>query len=150
MYIFAIHWRRFLFVFVVGLALIRGSTAGQAAAPIPRTSGEAANGKDERTALDNYVATPDPNYSFHLVKSVPGTNQTTFILEMTSQAWLTTNEVDRPLWKHWVIIVKPDSVTSSQSFLFISGGANDGKSPKSADGNMLKIALATKSVVSEL
>jgi PhoPQ-activated pathogenicity-related protein len=81
---------------------------------------------------------------------VPGNDQTTFILEMTSQAWLTTNEVDRPLWKHWVIVVKPNTVTSSKSLLFITGGANGGQPPSSGDGNMSRIAVATKSVVTEL
>src|ERR1044071_4488984 len=106
--------------------------------------------KDQRTALDDYVAAPDTNYTFHLVKAIPGKEHTTYILDMTSQAWLTTNEVDRPLWKHWVIIVKPDHVTSSKSLLFISGGANDGKVPGSSDANMSTIAVATKSVVTEL
>src|SRR6266496_5458235 len=101
-------------------------------------------GRSERTALDDYVARADTNYSYHLVTNFPGPNQTTFVLEMTSQAWLTTNEVDRPLWKHWLLIVKPDEVTSSKSLLFINGGANDGKVPKSADGNLVRIALATK------
>ena len=82
--------------------------------------------------------------------SVPGNGQTTFILEMTSQAWLTTNEVDRPLWKHWLTIVKPDSVDSSKSLLFIGGGGNGGGPPKSADGNLVQVAIATKSIVSEL
>src|SRR5437763_9713921 len=52
---------------------------------------------DEQTALDRYVAAPDTNYAFHLVRTIPGKGQTTFLLEMTSQAWLTTNEVDRPV-----------------------------------------------------
>src|ERR1035441_3853331 len=69
---------------------------------------------------------------------------------MTSQAWLTTNEVDRPVWKHWLIIVRPDKLTSSKALLFISGGANGGGPPGSADGNMIQIALAAKSVVAEL
>jgi len=112
--------------------------------------GEARVSKTPRTALDEYVAAPDTNYNFHLVKSVPGNGQTTFILEMTSQSWLTTKEVDRPLWKHWVIIVKPDGVSSAKSFLFITGGANGGNPPNSADANMSKMAVATKSVVTEL
>src|SRR5439155_17121616 len=41
-------------------------------------------------------------------------------------------------------------VTSSKSLLFISGGANDGKQPKGADGNLVQMALETKSVVEEL
>jgi PhoPQ-activated pathogenicity-related protein len=102
------------------------------------------------TALDDYVSRPDTNYSYQLVSTVPGQGQTTFILEMTSQAWLNTNEVDRPVWKHWLLVVKPDTVTSTKSLLFISGGANDGKVPKGGDANLTRIAIASKSVVSEL
>jgi PhoPQ-activated pathogenicity-related protein len=86
------------------------------------------------------VAAPDTNYNFHIVAQVPGKGQTTFIVEMTSQAWLTTNEVDRPLWKHWLTIVKPDNVSSSKSLLFISGGGNGGNPPNAADANMVGIA----------
>jgi PhoPQ-activated pathogenicity-related protein len=102
------------------------------------------------TALDRYVSAVDTNYSYHLVRSLPGKDETTFILEMTSQAWLTTNQVDRPIWKHWMILVRPDKVTSSKSLLFISGGANDGKEPKGPDAGMAQIALVTKSIVTEL
>src|SRR6266850_7973254 len=63
------------------------------------------------TALDRYVAKPDTNYSYQLVSTVPGNGQTTFVLELTSQAWLTTNEVNQPIWKHWLVIVKPDKIT---------------------------------------
>jgi len=104
----------------------------------------------EQTALDRYVSALDTNYNYHLVRSIPGKGQTTFLLEMTSQAWLTTNEVDRPLWKHWLIVVKPGDVTSSKSLLYISGGANDGKEPKGPDASLAQIAVATKSVVTEL
>src|SRR2546427_6262015 len=141
---------RVLFPIVAGVVFAGCSGPSIGSASKQQTGAESGKSQDERTALDAYVAAPDTNYNFHLVKTIPGADQTTFILEMTSQAWLTTNEVDRTLWKHWVIIVKPDTVTNSESFLFISGGGNDGKPPKSADGNMTKIALATQSVVSEL
>jgi PhoPQ-activated pathogenicity-related protein len=84
------------------------------------------------------------------VNTIRGEDQTTYVLEMTSQAWLTTNEVDRPLWKHWLTIVRPDAVASTKALLLITGGANGGAPPKSADGNLVRIALATKSVVAEL
>jgi PhoPQ-activated pathogenicity-related protein len=102
------------------------------------------------TALDKYVAKPDTNYSFQVVSTNPGDGYTTFVLEMTSQAWLTTNEVDRPIWKHWLVIVKPDAVTSSKSLLFISGGSNSRPPPKAADGNFIGIARETKTVTAEL
>jgi len=135
---------------IFSLVFLQYSASLQSSAAQPTAPDSFLRATDGLTALDKYVAAPDTNYSFHLVRSAPGKDQTTFLLEMTSQAWLTTNEVDRPLWKHWMILVKPDKVTSSKSLLFISGGANDGKEPKSADGSLAQIAVATKSVVTEL
>ncbi len=102
------------------------------------------------TALDRYIAAPDANYTYSLVYVIPGFGETTYILDMTSQEWLTTNEVNRTLWKHWVIIVEPYVVTNSRSLLFISGGSNPGTPPTSANSNLRQIALDTGSVVSEL
>src|SRR5258707_14014890 len=147
---FALNFCRFLSPIVVGVVFAGCSGPSIGSASKQQTGAESGKAQDERTALDAYVAAPDTNYNFQLVKTIPGKDQTTYILDMTSQAWLTTNEVDRPLWKHWVIIVKPDQVTSSKSLLFISGGANDGRVPKSADGNLVRIATTTKSVVADL
>ena len=147
---FEANLRRILPFVLISSVCIGCSRVENEAAPKPAAAFEPATGRDELTALDKYVAAPDPNYSFHLVSSAPGSGQTTFILEMTSQAWLTTNEVDRPLWKHWMTIVKPDNVSSSKALLFIGGGANGGNPPKSADGNLAQIAVATKSIVTEL
>src|SRR5437879_9455402 len=69
------------------------------------------------TALDRYVARPDTNYNYKLVNTIPGNGQTTFVIELTSQAWLTTNEVNRPIWKHLLLIVKPKQVISSKALL---------------------------------
>ena len=138
---------RLLFVALICLGCAQLET-GAATKPIIPATPAAVYG--ELTALDKYVATPDTNYSFHLVTNIQGSAHTTFILEMTSQAWLTTNEVDRPLWKHWMTIVKPDDVATAKSLLFIGGGANGGSPPKSADGNLVQIAVATKSVIPEL
>src|SRR5437016_6575084 len=132
----AIHWPRFLLVLVPALALAGGIQAGSAAAAKPKGSSPNLRATSERTALDEYVAAPDTNYCFHVVKTVPGADQTTFILDMTSQAYLTTNEVDRPIWTHWMIVVVPKEVTTTKGFLFISGGNNESPPPNSADENM--------------
>jgi len=102
------------------------------------------------TALDTYAVAPDPNYSYTLVSTAPDAGQTTYVLEMTSQTWLTTNQVDRPLWKHWMIIVKPDVVAHSTALLHISAGNNGGAAPTAADSIIRQIALNTQSVVAEL
>ena len=145
-----IHRCRPLWFLAVGLVLAGCLRGEKHDAPNPGAAAEPLKIQDDRTALDEYVAAPDTNYSFRVVATVPGKDHTTFIVDMTSQAWLTTNEVDRPLWQHWMIIVKPNEVATSKSLLFIGGGGNDGNPPAGADGNLVKIALATKSVVSEL
>jgi PhoPQ-activated pathogenicity-related protein len=132
------------------LALAGCSQVERRAAPEPKTAVEPQRAQDEQTPLDRYVAAPDTNYSYQLVNTIRGQDGTASVLEMTSQAWLTTNEVDRPLWKHWLTIVRPDVLASTKALLFITGGANDGAPPKSADANLVRIARATKSVVAEL
>ena len=102
------------------------------------------------TALDRYVAAPDTNYSFRLVATQPGADYTMFVLEMRSQAWLTTNEVSQPVWKHWLTIVRPEEVSSSTGLLFVTGGSLNRPAPKTVDGNLLHIAQSTKTVVAEL
>ena len=39
----------------------------------------------DRTALDRYVASPDPSFAFRLVKTTPAKGCTVFVLDMTSQ-----------------------------------------------------------------
>jgi PhoPQ-activated pathogenicity-related protein len=106
--------------------------------------------RDLTTALDRYVAAPDTNYSYTLLNTIAGAGQTTYVLELRSQAWLTTNEVDRTLWKHWLIIVKPTGATNSQSLLWIDGGSNPGTQPTSGDPTLTLIALDTQTIVTQL
>src|SRR5213593_3165409 len=82
-----------------------------------------------RTALDRYVQAPDTNYSYRLASTIKGDGYTTYQIDMISQKWLTTNEVARPLWQHWLSIVKPDKVSSSIGLLFINGGSHRTNAP---------------------
>ena len=103
------------------------------------------------TALDRYVQTPDPTYKFELVKTIPGDRYTAYMIDLTSQTWRSAAEVDRPVWKHWLIIVKPAEMKSNIGFLFISGGSNRDKAPpERTDPLLVDAALATGSVTAEL
>jgi PhoPQ-activated pathogenicity-related protein len=102
------------------------------------------------TPLDRYVNTPDAAYRWSLVQSTERQSLHTAILEMTSQTWLTTNEVNRPTWNHWLVVVRPDKVQHETALLFIGGGSNDRPAPTQADRHLAQIAQATRSVVAEL
>lgn len=104
----------------------------------------------KETGLDRYVHAPDPNYKYELVKTIPGKGYTMYVIDMTSQAWRTAAEVNHPIWKHWLVIIKPDEVKTTTGFLFITGGSIDEKTPSRANPLDVEMAMTTHSVVSEL
>ncbi len=102
------------------------------------------------TALERYVATPDPAYKFELVDTIAGSRNTTYLLDMVSQNWRSAAEVDRTTWQHWVLIVVPENVQTTTGLLFISGGSNGRRPPQSADPMLVGIARETGAVVAEV
>lgn len=102
------------------------------------------------TTLDDYVTAPDENYSYSLVNTITARGYTAYVLEMTSQSWRNETEVDRTLWKHWLVIIKPDNAAGDKALLWISGGDNEGPAPREADKMLVNIALGGNSVVAEL
>ncbi len=103
-----------------------------------------------QSALDLYIAKPDPSYSWKLVHTVNGDGYTAYVVDLKSQTWRSGDEVDRTLWEHWLTIVKPERVTSSKAMLFIGGGGNGKEAPQKPSDMILKLAMGTGSVVAEL
>ena len=106
--------------------------------------------KAGETALDRYVHQPDSTYAWTLAREAEADGVKQWVVDLKSQTWRTLKDVDRPVWQHWLIVVKPEKVTSHKALLFIVGGANGGEAPQSAEGRTLAIAKATGSVVAEL
>ena len=133
---------------------LRADTASQESAKTEAIGHRTADGQSirmtHRLDLVDYVAAPDPNYSYRLVDAHGGEGFTTYFVEMTSQRWLTEQEVDRTLWKHWMTIIRPDVVTSRSALLFVDKGNNDDEPPKSPLSGMVKVAMASNSVVATL
>lgn len=102
------------------------------------------------TALDRYVAKPDSAYEWQMAISLRDDSATGYAIKMTSQEWLTTNEVNRTKWEHWLLVVKPDNLAHDTALLFISGGNNKGTRPPTPSAELIRIAKETKSVVAEL
>jgi PhoPQ-activated pathogenicity-related protein len=101
------------------------------------------------TALDDYVAKPDPHYHWELKGKLDTGAGTYYRLELTSQQWRTEAEVSHSIWTHWLSIYKPAKVSSTVALLTINGGAIDSKPPK-PDSRSIEIATLTGSVVAEL
>ena len=104
----------------------------------------------KQTALDRYVFKADPTYRYTLVHTAKGQGYTAYIVDLTSQQWRTAEEVDRPVWRHWLTIIQPDQVKSSTALLFISGGSNGSKAPAAADASLAATAVGIQAVVADL
>lgn len=102
------------------------------------------------TALDRYVHAPDAAYRWELARTIPGQGYTAFVLDVTSQNWLTPAEVDRTTWKHFVTVIRPDKVKSDAALLMIGGGNNSSAVPDKADAFLAGIAVKTGTVTVEL
>lgn len=116
---------------------------------VGHTDAKARKGK-KLTALDRYVAKPDPNYSYKITNTIKKEGFTVYVVRMTSQQWRTAEEVDKPVWEHWMTITQPDEVASPTAFMFISGGSVNSKEPGVPVPTFTDMAVRTKSVVAEL
>ena len=105
---------------------------------------------DPLTALEDYIAQPDPSYAYEWVNTVDHEGYTTHVLKMTSQQWLTPAEVADPTWWHWLTIVEPDSVKSSTGLLYIGSGDRQTEPPVDASPLGKTVALSTQSIVTEV
>ena len=123
---------RILLAFVAALAIWQGTAE----------AGE--------TALDRYVAKPDPTYSWKIASEVEKDGLKQLMVLLRSQTWRTKDDVDRVVWEHWLIVVKPEHPASKTAFLFIGGGRNKAEPPGSADELILRAARETNTVAVEL
>ncbi|MGZ6015893.1 MAG: PhoPQ-activated protein PqaA family protein [Phenylobacterium sp.] len=103
-----------------------------------------------KNALDAYVTKPDPAFAWKVDHTISGPGYHGAVLDMTSQTWLTDQQVDKPVWKHWLTVIVPDRVSHTTGYLYITGGSNKDVAPKDAPERWVKMAIETNSVVSEL
>jgi PhoPQ-activated pathogenicity-related protein len=118
-------------------------TSGRPQAPNPNT-------RALETALDRYVAAPDASFRFEVAATLPADGATVTLLDLTSQQWLTGAEVDEPVWRHWLTVIRPQVVSSETALLFITGGSRTRPRPTAPSADLLRIARATNTVVAEL
>jgi PhoPQ-activated pathogenicity-related protein len=103
-----------------------------------------------KNALDAYVAKPDPAFGWKVAGHISGPGYHGAVLELTSQSWLSSKQVDHPVWKHWLTVVVPDKVEHRTGLLFITGGKIDDPAPDKATERFAKMAVETNSIVAEL
>ena len=106
--------------------------------------------RSAETALDRYVAAPDPNFAWKVLRPLPAEGVTATLLQMTSQRWLTEQEVERPVWTHWLTVVRPHEIKSDIALLFITGGSLERDPPARPPAWLVDAARDTGTVTAEL
>ncbi len=104
----------------------------------------------ERTALDDFVAAPTPDYTYRVVTSQRRPGVTVHVLHLASQTWRTGRDVDRILWRHWLAVAVPDQVEHSTAFLRISGADNSHTPPDADTFAFAALARDTRSVAAQV
>lgn len=102
------------------------------------------------TPLDDYVWKPDSHYSWTDTGVIyEGSNTdgskgwTGYVLNMTSQQWLTPEDVSRSVWYHFLVIIIPSKVNWQQNgTLYVTGGNNDDYPDPKGEDLILASALA--------
>ena len=128
--------------FILSLAVLFATVA--IATPL------AAKDLRRKTELDRYVAAPDDSYQWKVVSSTKSAGMTTVVVDMISQTWRTEEEVDRPVWQHWLTIAIPDKPKSDIAMLVVGGGGNGGDPPTGTSTIVQVISRSTETVVAEL
>ena len=109
-----------------------------------------ASGASTQTALDRYVGAPDKSFKYSVAKKAMVGSTTVYNLDMVSQTWRKPEEINNPVWRHWVNIARPEKLTSSIAFLFITGGSNQSASPGPMDPRLAQMAEGLGAVTIEL
>jgi PhoPQ-activated pathogenicity-related protein len=86
--------------------------------------------------------------------TMKGDGFTTYLLNMTSQRWLTDKDVDRSIWWHYLAVVVPDKLQyTDKAGLYITGNYNTDAPPNMGSEDLelvAALALTTGSVCAAL
>jgi PhoPQ-activated pathogenicity-related protein len=86
-----------------------------------------------KEALEAYVKQDDGQFSYQYLTSIPASGLTLYLYNMVSQEWRSSDEIDRTLWQHQLVIAVPDTVISTTSMLFVGDNDNDAPPPDASD-----------------
>jgi len=103
--------------------------------------------------LDDYVNRPDPTYQYSLNSTIQGDFYTAYVIELISQTWLTPQDSDSSVWRHWLTICVPSYVNPAlgkSSFIYIDGGHTHDAPPTMVDLVTEVLCLDSQTVSSAL
>ncbi len=80
---------------------------------------------DPKQALQAYAQQDDGAFHYDHIASIPVPGVTLHLYSMISQVWRSSDEIDRTLWQHQLVIAVPDQVAFDTAMLFVGDNDND-------------------------
>jgi PhoPQ-activated pathogenicity-related protein len=138
-------------LFLMGLTLWAQNSISDPAAAGGKHSSEKHSSDKHSTALEDYVNTDDGVFSFTPTSTIELDGATAHLLMLQSQKWRSSDEIDKTVWEHGLVVVIPEKVVTNKSLLFIWSGDNNGNELEIDDNTLAAIhlfATSTGSIVS--
>jgi PhoPQ-activated pathogenicity-related protein len=105
------------------------------------------NADSERnTDFDCYTRECDPCYSWDICANTVIDGVRVYLLNMISQTWRSADEVNIPLWQHWITIAVPEEVISDIACLWIEAGERTDQLPGVVSPILVETARTTGAV----
>lgn len=104
-------------------------------------------GNTAESRLTDFVHLNDEHYSWSIQKVETHDELTYVVIDLKSLAWLSSEQVNRPQWQHWLELYIPKQAKSDIALLYVGGGRNGRPAPEFSDSLEASIALQTQSVV---
>lgn len=101
--------------------------------------------------LQDYLNKEDSSYTWQLHETRKDELYSIHVLKLHSQKWRNEDEVDKPLWSHWLTIIQPNNVKFNTALLSIEAGTHESQiPPDAAIAKHIQTALSTHSIVCQL
>eukprot|EP01080_Neovahlkampfia_damariscottae_P006148 gene6148-10155_t len=101
------------------------------------------------SVLEEYVNRADPSYSYKLHTEFAYIGGTGYLLNVTSQTWLSKEEMSHPTIRHWVVILKPTKLvhTKKPLMILVNGQSKEQEPPTVVPNLFAPITALTNSIV---
>lgn len=100
--------------------------------------------------LTDFVHSEDEHYSWTIQKVETHGDLTFVVVKLKSLRWLSSDQVNRPQWEHWLELYIPEQAQSEIALLYVGGGRNGRPAPEYESSVEASIARQTQSVVALL
>ncbi|HJL96234.1 MAG: hypothetical protein CMD53_04235 [Gammaproteobacteria bacterium] len=102
-----------------------------------------------QNSLDKYVHEEDTSFSYETKQVLERKDYFVHSIRMTSQNFLTSEDIDQTAWSHWLTVIEPKKLNTDTALLMIGAGDTNDPLPKAPE-ELVRFALSSGSVIGEL